>query len=271
MKFTERKVSDLVGAGAKYKDHIGVEIELEHAEMPRQLEPPLRGIWREEGDGSLRMNGVEYVLKTPKSPELAKKAVSSLGGFIDSYTKVIDEGRAGVHIHVNVSDLTVREMVNLVALWHCVEPTVVNWCGEHRKGNLFCLRLKDAEYIVDRLTLALEGEDLRHLNTDEIRYAAVNLKSVVQYGSLEFRCMRSDGSWEDINLLIDLLMRLKGLARQVDNPVQVVADSSASGYRVFLEEVLGEFSGMFERTPDFEQEVYEAIRRIQQYAYCKEW
>lgn len=271
MMFVNEKVCDLVGSDKAYANVVGVEVELEHKDAVRDLPNNLTGKWRHEHDGSLRVNGAEYVMRKPLPVDDAQKAVRLLGKHIDSYTKPVNQGRDGVHVHVNVGDLTVRQLTSFITLWHCVEPLVTNWCGEYRNGNLFCLRLQDAEYVADALTEALEREDLRRLNTDRIRYAAINLKAIPQYGSVEFRCMRSDGKWDDINKFIDLVVHLKEIARGVDSPVQLVADSSVMGGDAFVENILGEFNGMLPRYEGWQADVQYAIRRIQYYAYCKEW
>ena len=269
--FTKKKVSELVGSNAQYSNVVGVEVELEHQDAVRGLDKKVNSVWRLEDDGSLRVNGAEYVMRKPLEVVKAKEAVSALGKHIDAYTKPVNEGRDGVHVHVNVGDLDVRQLTSFITLWHIVEPLVTNWCGDYRRGNLFCLRLKDAEYIVDVFTEALDREDLGYLNTDQLRYAAVNLKAIPQYGSVEFRCMRSDGNWEDINLLIDLLIHLKELARNVDSPVQLVAETSEMGVHGFVPHILGEFDELMPRYDGWEDDVLYAVRRIQYYAYCKEW
>lgn len=271
MMFVNKLISELVGSNAEYKDVVGVEVELEHQDPFKDLPAKLRSVWRVEGDGSLRVNGAEYVFKKPLKPVAAKGAVSSLGEHIDSYTKPVNEGRDGVHVHINVGDLTVRQLTNFTTLWHMVESLVTNWCGKYRNGNLFCLRVQDAEYVVDVLTEALEAENLGLLHTDRIRYSALNLKALPQYGSLEFRCMRSDGNWEDINKFIDLLVHLKTLARAVDSPVQLVADSSMMGNEEFVEHILGEFNEMLPRYDGWGDDLFYSVRRIQYYAYSKEW
>ena len=269
--FVNEKVCKLVDSNEDFRDVVGVEIELEHAAGVKKLSKELSKSWRLEDDGSLRVNGAEYVFRKPLSVDEAKEKVIELGEYIDSYTKPVNEGRDGVHVHINVGDLTVRQLTNFITLWHSIESLVLNWCGEYRNGNLFCLGIKDAEYIVDVLTDALEGENLRKLATDNIRYSAVNLKAVYQYGSLEFRCMRSDGNWEDINMFIGLLVHLKTIARNVDSPVQLVAESSVMGTEAFIAHILGEFSDMLPRYDSYEDDVHYSIRRAQYYAYCKEW
>lgn len=268
--FVNTLISDLVNSNKKYTDHVGVEIEAEHNKRPDALPDELNKYWRAEADGSLRKNGIEFVMREPRKADIAKKAVKLLGKELDQYG-VLNTGRAGIHVHVNVGDLTARQFANFVTLFHSVEPLVVNWCGKYRRGNLFCLRLQDAEYIVDKFTEALEKEDLRILHTDDIRYASINLKAVQQYGSVEFRCMRSDGNWNDICTFVDLVLRLKTLARQIDSPVQIVADSSIMDREDFVNHILGDFAEVCAKYDGWEHDIEYAIRRIQYYAYSKEW
>ncbi len=270
--FTEKLVSELVGSNPELTNHFGVEVELEHKETPIPLKGALREMWSTVEDGSLKVNGKEYVLKRPMPVEDACKAVTKLGAYIDGYTEIINEGRAGVHVHVNVGDLSVRELVNLIALLHLVEPILVNWCGEMRKGNLFCLRLKDTSYVADLLAMALERENLRHLGTDAIRYAAINLKAIVTHGSLEVRCMRADGNWDDVITALHLLDHLKGLARQIDNPTAIVAGSSENGCEGFVRSIIpADMTDKLGLYVGWEEDCYEAIQNIQYYAYCREW
>lgn len=266
-KFTE----SLVKPSSNLADHVGVEVELEHESDVTPLPTKLQKLWRSEHDGSLRKNGIEYVFRNPLVFDKAVEAIDLLGSHVDSTNTVYDVGRAGVHVHVNVGDLKVRELVNFIALAHIMDDLLVNWCGERRKGNLFCLRLRDATTVVDKLAEALENEDLNILATDDLRYASVNLKSIPQYGSVEFRAMRSDGDWENLKLWVQVLLRLKEVARIIDNPTQIVSDCSMMSPTNFVDHVLGDLAGSFPKYLGFENDVYEATQRIQYYAYCKDW
>lgn len=267
--FVKKTIKELIGHNKDYGNKIGIEIEVEH-ENPPNLEN-IPKWWRVEHDGSLRVNGAEYVLNNPLSPEGACEAVDLIGAFIDKDNKVLDTGRAGVHVHVNVSDLTVTQYINFLCLCHIVEPIIVNWCGDYRIGNLFCLRLKDAEFLTDKICEFLDSEDINRLYTDLIRYSSINLKATPQYGSVEFRAMRSDGNWEDIKIFIEVLSHIKEVARQADNPIQIVGEFSGSEKRAYLEALLGGHADKFEFYEDFERDVYDNVRLIQYYAYSKVW
>lgn len=269
--FQDKLVSELVNSNKEYTDHIGVEIEVE-LDKPLQEENYTGAEWRVEHDGSLKGNGYEYVLRKPLPPAKAKKAVRDLLKRLkDAGYEVINNGRAGVHVHVNVGDLTVKQATNFTALTLTHEDLLANFCGEYRTGNLFCLRMRDAEYVIDKFTEALVREDLRILKTDAIRYAFLNFKALPQYGSLEFRGMRSDGDAEAICNWISLLCRLKEKSRNIDNPIQVVAEMSHREPEGFVADVMGDLAPLLPRYVGWEWEMLESIRRVQLFAYVKEW
>ena len=270
-KFVETLVSDLVGSDVKLSDHVGVEIELEHENVPEDLPVEVARYWRVETDGSLRKNGLEYVFKRPQEASKANTAVKLLGRHVDLTNKVVDAGRAGIHVHINVGDLTVCQLMNFIAICHILEDLLVHWCGPRRIGNLFCLRVKDAEYVIDLIKEMLRKEDLRILHTDNIRYSSINLKAIYQYGSVEFRAMRSDGDWAAVNVWVNALLRLKEMARRLDNPAQIVYDMSNAGPSMYIDQLLGPYARYFKKYDGFDVDIFNAVRRVQEYAFTKDW
>lgn len=270
-KFVDTLVRDLVGSDDALTNHVGVEIELEHENAPEGIPTEVSRYWRVENDGSLRKNGLEYVLKKPLTEKTANTAVKLLGRHVDNTNKVVDAGRAGIHVHVNVGDLTVCEMMNFISVCHIIEDVLVNWCGPRRVGNLFCLRVKDAEYVIDLIKKMLLEENLRVLHTDNIRYSSINLKAIYQYGSIEFRAMRSDGDWEAINIWIGTLLRLKEVAKRLDSPAQIVSDMSNVGPSIYIDQLLGPYAKYFNKYLGFDVDIFNSVRRVQEYAFTKDW
>src|SRR5687767_9863504 len=89
----------------------GVEIEVEGVRLPGPDETP--GMWRCERDSSLKTaEAWEYVLKYPTTLSGVKQA---LGALNDAYkgkkTKVHDSVRAGVHVHMNVQEWDIRQLM----------------------------------------------------------------------------------------------------------------------------------------------------------------
>ena len=267
MKWTDT----LVRPDTKYGDVVGIEIELEHQDDPTILPEQLDKGWRIEHDGSLRVNGLEYVLRRPMKLAVALSYTNLLGKHIDATNNVIDAGRAGIHVHINVGDLTIKQFINFVSLAHILDNLFANWCGEKRNGNLFCLKLSDASYVVEKIEQALQAETLDGLYDDDIRYSSVNLKSVVEYGSVEFRSLNSDGNWENISIFAKTLMRLKDVARRLDNPTMILRDFSMKGDNNFVEEILGEMAVHFPKYKGWEQDLIDNVRRVQWYAFGKDW
>lgn len=250
------------------QDHFGVEIEVE---LENSWSGRTGPEWRCEGDGSLRRNGVEFVFRDPLELKTALKAVKKLLKDLEKDNKVLDTGRAGVHVHVNVGDLRVRELINFIAIVHILDELMNSYCGVNRKGNLFCLGMLEADYVVDKVREYLSSESVNTFCTDEIRYSSVNLKAIYEYGSVEFRAMRSDGDAEAICNWILLLNHLKQVAKTIDNPVQIVHQASELNPTAYVDHLLGDFRNMLPRPEGFDVRLYDAIQQVQHYAYAKEW
>lgn len=206
----------------KVEGDVGVEIEVEGHGLPND------GIfgfkyWNVERDGSLRGESCEFVLKNPLSIEELPIALGELDGAYRARGSVVhDSVRAGVHVHVNVQELTFNQLFNFIACYYILEEVLVHWCGPSREGNLFCLRCRDAEGLFPFIKDAVKRQDLRVLHADAIRYSSLNLKALAQYGSVEFRAMRGT---RDLGLILDwatVLHKLKLFSMEFKNPLELV-------------------------------------------------
>ncbi|AFE86175.1 putative amidoligase [Salinivibrio phage CW02] len=261
----------LVRPDTEYNDHVGVEVEVEHRDPFGPLPNNISRIWEVTGDGSLRQNGAEYVMRSPKTIENAVKATRVLLREVKKNNEIIDNGRGGVHVHINVGDLTNKQLVNYIAIVHCLDDILTYNCGEYRRGNLFCLRMRQATNVVDMVERFVETESVRVFNTDSIRYASVNLKAIATYGSIEFRAMRSDGDEDNLEIWMRTLLHLKQVAKQIDNPTQVVYNLSNFGAENFVRELLGEFYEHYELYDGYEHDLIDAMQLCQGYAFAREW
>lgn len=247
---------------------IGIEIEVEGEALPTKV--PMG--WRVEYDGSLRGESLEYVFTSPVPRDKVKVLLDRLDEkFKERESEVFDSGRAGIHVHVNIRDLTKAELYNFMCLYIIFEDLLVKWCGELREGNLFCLRIKDAEHLLQYLRDSLILGRLDVLHDDNIRYASMNCKAVVQYGSLEFRAMRSTVDMEAIQQWVNLLLALKDTAKKFDNPREVINTMSWEGPEAFAKTTFGDMLSSFPANTDWRKSVIEGIRRAQNVAYAVEW
>jgi hypothetical protein len=252
----------------KTEGEVGIEIEVEG----HNLELSDRTYWREEQDGSLRGVNVEYVLRKPLPRDQVLTSLRSLkANWIKNKSKTDDTERAGVHVHVNAQELNIEELGTFICLYYCFETLLMRFCGESREGNLFCLRIKDAEGPIHALDSCLELENLMHLHTDQVRYSSLNLKALRQYGSLEFRGMRSTSVLKDIYTWVRILLRIKDAAIRLQKPSRIAGRMSEDGVLHFMKEIFGDLTGELIKTDGYEREVYEDMRRVQSLIFHKGW
>ena len=250
---------------------IGLEIEVEGANLPMA-----RGNWRNEIDGSLRGEEArEYVIKCPTSlPGLANDLNSLSGQFAANKARIDETVRAGVHVHINCQRLTMLELYTYIVVYLILENLLVKWCGESREGNLFCLRASDAEGSVIRLIQAARrNKDYAEMFYDDtIRYSSLNLKALSEYGSLEFRSMRSTKDFMLILKWAAVLLGLREASKKFKSPSDVIESLSINGQEWFLKSTLGGYAAEF--APNM-QEAHECLwvgmRSAQDVAYCVDW
>lgn len=268
MKFERMLVGNVLKIRGKLTNHVGIEIETEGTSLPN-IDTE---VWKSERDGSLRGESWEYVLRSPVPFNETDSVLAQMQEEWTTHNSVIKNSpNAGVHVHINCSDLTVTQLFNFISLYLVVENVLVNTCGIDRVGNLFCLRASDAEYLIDVIQDAVRENDLKLFHTDDLRYASINLKALGDYGSIEFRAWRSDGDLAGIAWWCKLLQHLKGLARLVDNPSQIVAEVSDLRPKGFYERILGPFAKDVPWTDEYEGPIVDSVRRVQQYAFLGDW
>lgn len=181
---------------------IGIEIEAEGTKTgvnpmtpwvknrEDQGKPPK--YWMAKGDNSLR-NGVEYVTNGPVPLDKLSDAMDEWATYSKGTRYRHDTIRTSVHYHVNVQHLTLRQIVTVIMGWWLLETPIVDLQGPTRVGNLFCLRVSDAEHLVMDVLNSLEMDNPpllgQHMG-DNVKYAALNINAVRRFGSLEFRFNR---------------------------------------------------------------------------------
>ena len=176
------KIRDLLRSPPEDGD-IGLEIEMEGRSIPpKDFTPPE---WRKEVDASLRGESAEYVLRKPLPLPGVMKALQKLQAVFNACgTEFIPTYRAGIHVHINVQDLTPVQLVTFICSYFMLEEVLLRYCDKSRLGNHFCLRMSDASYALDELVKFIELQDLDPLNSENLRYASLNITSLFKYGSL---------------------------------------------------------------------------------------
>ena len=165
---------------------IGIELELEGN---LKFMPPSAKFWLAKEEGSLR-GGMEYILKEPVRIGDLPEALQELEASLRTM-KPKASIRCSTHFHVNVNSLTVRQIYNILGYYYLIENLLVSTQGPLRIGNLFCLRLTDAESAMDSVLSSIRSKEyFRAFNISGFKYGAVNLAAPWKFGSLEFRFFR---------------------------------------------------------------------------------
>ena len=266
-------VSQVFRIPRRVEGDVGIEIEAEGANLPRTGD-----YWNVEHDGSLRgedlSQACEYVLQRPMSLSEAKEALAYLAHqYKENGAQVSSSPRCGVHVHVNCQQLSILQLYNFMTLYLIFEDVLVKWCGKTREGNLFCLRAKDAEYLIYVLSQALQDKEFRaRFRTDELRYASMNVKALTDYGSLEFRAMEGTDDTDRIYQWASLLVSMREQAKTFTNPVEMILSSSGEGTDAFVNMCFPEeFVPLIKGVEGWEGMVVDGVRRAQEVAYAVDW
>src|SRR3990167_3371612 len=244
---------------------IGIEIEVEG----KNLYTGKMDYWKPTHDGSLRGNeALEYILSSPIKRKEIPKVLKYIKEIWTKFDCNIDDRspRTSVHIHVNVQELSFTNIISYFCLYSIFEDILVKFCGPDREGNLFCLRLKDADYILDHLVKIIKAERLDWLNSNTIRYASINMSAIAKYGSIEFRAMRGTTNIKLIQTWIYMLLRLKDQALMFEKPSDIVTTLSQKGETQFLSSIMGEYAKEL-YVPGMNSSIRNGARRIQEIAY----
>lgn len=276
-----------VAAESPYNGVVGLELELEGVGLPENYRGRSVGgaSWVYHNDGSLRAvggrapGGAEYVLSQPcevaEVPELCDNLfayIAEQGGTIQNST------RCSTHVHLNMKGAKLNQICSFVGLWGTFEDVLANWCGRHRSGNHFALRLRDSEVAVAAWEKAFKTGSFAF--SREQRYLALNPACLNTFGSLEVRTMRGVEGSAEVVTWVEALAKLRELSRseEYENPTVIANNLSAMGARGFFESVFGDlriFQDLEQKTVDLGESVDELVRdgfrRVQPILYTLPW
>lgn len=233
-----KKLYEILGQQLN-KGDVGIEIEVEGKNLP----PAVNRKWNVVADGSLRGESFEYVFAKPLPIDQVRLALEDLEtAFKENESKLDFSFRTSVHVHINCQDLTYTQYLNMLYTYFLLEEPFMTFCGKERKGNRFCLRLQDAEGMLDTYNMLFRsGErgifDIPH---NAVRYSAMNIEATQKYGSLEFRGMRGNMDVDYIEAWVGAIYRLREFARGMNSPTDVYNLYAELDPQGFLERVLGE-------------------------------
>lgn len=262
------KIVDVLGTRPVSGD-VGIEIELEADNIPSGDD--VCKYWRRETDASLRGESAEFVMRVPMNIDKLDLAFSELDSAFKGYnTRERKTYRAGIHVHVNVQDLTPVQLVTFMSAYFLMEEVLLRFCDKSRLGNHFCLRMSDASYLLEKVVQFIKDEDISVLNDDDLRYASLNVTSLFKYGSIEFRALESTLDYERIKIWAGVLTHLRDYAKTLNTPVDLLGQASVMGFEAFAPIILGPWYKHFEQWAT-EDNIKKGVRNIQYAIYARSW
>lgn len=272
------KLSNYVAVqeAANNPDVFGIEIELEGKHI---LKAPASVLpyWTQVHDGSLRRlapsdEAIEYVSRTPYDMPTTEKVLGELLKFLNTPpARVYDSYRTSIHVHVNCSQETLRTIYNFMTLSLLMDELMVSQNGEHRIGNNFCLRAKDALGQLVALTNSIEnGKEFFNFGANE-RYSSINFASLMKFGSMEFRSLECTLHHGRIMHWIRTLQRMKVRSRDFKDPTEIIQLYSRLGPTAFLHNILGPYAMKYVQVPDMDNMLHNGMRLAQDLAYSSAW
>lgn len=272
-EFLNSDLRNFIRKGNTNGDLFGIEIELEGQRVTwRGQDDRILADWTPEQDGSLRNNPgppQEWIFKNPVDYDTSVKRVHSLFDYLEERkAKINCSNRTSVHVHFNMGDKAVYQVVNTYILFTILEDILDNFCGEDRNGNLFCLSSRRAEeqyrWFKNACTKFFNFNDFGPDN----RYCSLNIASLHKFGSIEFRGMRGLDNRQDVLDWLQILQELTNYAcYKMRDPAQLIADISIETPLGFIRKVFSEKSVKL-LTQDVDDHylfasVYEGLRLVQ--------
>lgn len=235
-----QKLFNLLDRKTAAKGDIGIEIETEG----KGIRPVENKFWQTTHDGSLRGRypdeTAEFIINGIIPFAKVEEAIDNLI-LEQAAAEFAFSFRTSVHVHLNVQDLTHAQLCNLIYTYYLLEGSLMDFCGDTRKANRFCLRLNDAEGVIPELREIFKNEDhLLLVRADTIRYASLNLEAFKKFGSIEFRGMR--GTMDKAVLLpwIKMIEALRVYAVSKATPMDIHNELREVGVDRFAANVFGD-------------------------------
>ena len=265
-------VKDYLGKRGR-KGDIGIEIEVEASN-------PLPNIntehWSTKAENSIR-DGVEYVTTGPLSLGDKTRAIKYLVSKLDTKALKIKEEspRTSVHVHKNILYHTPTEYWTAATAYWLTEELLFDFCGDYRKGNLFCLRLSDAEGVIKYCISDLKKDLPFHSfnNNDCIRYAGQNLAATAKFGSLEYRGMKFTLDPDKLDKWTTELDILHTRSKLYKSPATLLDDYFASSKKEDFLKSLYSSSFVYDltKTKDWQEKLERNEGILCELAYYHDW
>jgi len=238
---------------------VGIEIEQEYDDAEQYREVYTREAdqyWSVTHDNSMRNVGIEFV-----STILYPSDINPAMGLVwDAVMEGTFSWRAGIHVHVDVRDLTYDQLRNVANVYSIIEPLLFAWEGNHRHESRFCVPWYTCPDSVTTMFTNVTDENSPHDIADSVnvfgKYAALNLIPITGQGSIEFRHMQT---CEDLSRVKSFISMCLSIVEQGKDTTDLARVLSQYGARYLLTERLGGHLSPLLDVPNYEELLWRGI------------
>lgn len=239
---------------------LGLELEIEGC--PRDTlwyQTNLEKLWEVKTDGSLRGlnngnnnvdgNAFEFISK----PSQLKILIPELKTFFDT-TKFKEENfsdRCSVHVHSNITNLTVHQVGTLFLTYSVVEDVlfkfinyfrVENPRGAYRDTNIYCVPWNQCRLTYDMMNKIFADAEYAFRNWQ--KYTALNILPSRTLGTVEWRHMHGTADMEKLTRWLNIIGRIFKYA--VETPFEDAVETikrlnDNSAYQQYFTSVFGDY------------------------------
>jgi hypothetical protein len=182
--------------------------------------------------------GPKMMLDADGHNDELRRACGALGEISPQLTT-----KCGVHVHVDVSDLTWQQVQALIALWLRYEPFFFELLPTSRLDNFFCAPYRGSRWsragdLTASQQAVLDATDAQTFTQRgsmafSTKYRSMNMAPYWHSGRVEFRLHSASIDYDKLRLWTTLLLYLVGRVKAADAPPlsRKVAQPAKVGFR----------------------------------------
>ena len=187
-------------------------------EAQRHLHP----LWTTTQDGSLRNGGVELITNGGLGGEQLYAAFERVHSLLERINYDAS-WRCSTHMHINMRDFTVNQVVRFMLVYAACEPVLFAHCGKFRFSSNFCVPIAESLPFHKKLISRLYDNVVKSRSAAQhtVKYTAMNFqplfgdgRSRPALGTVEFRGGRPMTTTPEFVLQANLLLSIKQFVRE---------------------------------------------------------
>lgn len=219
-------------------DAIGMELELEGFTSDAQnlLTRHIHPLWRLTQDGSLRNGGIELITNGGLGGQRLIDAFERLSSGLER-VNYDASFRCSTHMHINMLDFTVNQVVRFLLVYTACEPVLFTFCGAYRESSNFCTPVTASLPFHRKLVSRMYDNAVAQRTAAQFtnKYTAMNLAPLFPsdrtpaLGTVEFRGGRPLVTMDDMLLQANLLLAIKEYVRSFQGTEDELLASLAGG------------------------------------------